>query len=106
MRLNGAASKRVMPKITIRNNTQVAGSTLPNGVKLKITVGNTPQRDLAVGESRTYNVNVNQVIKIKPEATFMTGANYQQEDNADKTLSIVPADDLEVHGVQVEILDD
>jgi hypothetical protein len=93
-----------MPKVTIRNNTLVAGTRLPNGVKLKITVGNAPQEDLAVGASRTYNVNLNQVITIKPEATFVTGANYQQRDNANKTLSIVPADDLGVHGVKVEIV--
>jgi hypothetical protein len=91
----------VMPRVTISNNTRVAGSALPNGVKLVITVGNASPVNLEVGQTGTYNVANKQVITIKPESKMMQGANYIQPDGNDKKLSIIPSDDLNVFGVMI-----
>jgi hypothetical protein len=90
-----------MPRVTISNNTRVAGSALPNGVKLAITVGNASPVNLEVGQTGTYNVAHNQLITIKPENKMMQGANYVQPDGNDKNLSIIPSDELNVFGVKI-----
>ncbi|HEY5813718.1 MAG TPA: hypothetical protein VIT23_13815 [Terrimicrobiaceae bacterium] len=90
-----------MPKITIQNKTKKTNSALPNGVKLLITVGTAEPVKLDIDKSQTFNVARNQVIRIQPENKIMQGANYTALDGNDKTLSIVPSDDLNVFGVKI-----
>jgi hypothetical protein len=60
-----------MPRVTISNNTRVAGSALFNDVKLVITVGNASLVNLEVGR---YNVVRNQSwMKSKQEETHGRG---------------------------------
>jgi len=90
-----------MPRVTISNNTRVAGSALPNGVKLVITVGNASPVNLEVGQTGTYNVANKQLITIKPENKMMQGATYVQLDGNEKNLSIIPSDELNIFGVKI-----
>jgi hypothetical protein len=90
-----------MPRVTISNNTRVAGSALPNGVKLVITVGNASPVNLEVGQTGTYNVANQQLITIKPENKMMQGATYVELDGNDKNLSIIPSDELNIFGVKI-----
>ena len=90
-----------MPTVAITNNTKEANTLLPNGVRLAITVGNAQPVNLGVGQTGTYNVGRNEVIRIKPENTMMQGANYQLLDGGNKQLSIIPADVDGAFGVKI-----
>jgi hypothetical protein len=90
-----------MPRVTITNNTKEANSTLPNGVKLEITVGNAPPVTVGVGLAQSFNVGRNEVIRIKPTNKMMQQVNYIQPDGNDRALSIIPADRDAAFGVRI-----
>jgi hypothetical protein len=79
-----------MPKVRIHNRTKVAGSALPNGVELKITVANAAKPNLLVDATATYDVSLNQVIKIEPKNTMIGKANWRSDGTA-PDLYIIPA---------------
>jgi hypothetical protein len=81
----------VMPKVRIHNRTKVAGTALPNGVELKITVGNATKPNLTVGGTATYDISLNQVIRIEPTNTMIEKANWRS-DGKEQNLYIIPAD--------------
>ena len=79
-----------MPKVRIHNRTKVTGSVLPNGVELKITVGNAAKPNLPVGGTATYDVSLNEVVRIEPKNTMIQKANWRS-DGTTPDLYIVPA---------------
>jgi hypothetical protein len=90
-----------MPKVKIHNRTKVAGTTLPNGAALEITIGD-QKSDLAIGQTGTYDVSRNAVIRIEPKNRMMQKANWQS-DGTTSDLYIIPANqDL---GVQISYND-
>jgi hypothetical protein len=68
----------------------MAGSALPNGVELKITVGNAAKPNLSVDATATYDVSLNQVVRIEPKNTMIAKANWQSDGRA-PDLYIIPA---------------
>ena len=90
----------IMPKVTIHNRTKAGGTALPNGVKLKIAVGDKEQ-NLDVGKSGTFNVSQNQVIKIEPANRMMQKTNWTQPDGKDRNLYIIPSDQDGAFGVKI-----
>jgi hypothetical protein len=88
-----------MPKVKIHNLTKVAGTLIPNGVVLEITIGEQKSK-LAVAQTGTYEVARDTLIKIEPTNTMMKKANWMS-DGTTSDLYIIPADEDKVFGVKI-----
>jgi hypothetical protein len=91
-----------MPRVRIHNRTKVAETVLPNGVALEITVGNDKRRDLAVDETRTYDVPRGEVVRITPKNRMVQQANWLS-DAKKSDLYIIPAN--QTFGVEISYND-